>query len=400
MRRFLAVVFVAALAFASASCGKSSSSINPAAAEAAANAGDAALANGDVAAANAHYKDALGKDPSNSHANLGAAVTETALLQEDAGVDSLLTFLGDIPLPVAAARPGIARPSRMLSTLGMTPRLGFDPLSNGRGLAKLFILTAQDPALLSWFQAVVLNRILPRLQYAEDRLAVIETHPNFTYIVPPDVSGAPSPYEVDLGEVLALDAMINSIQGVLGVLVAYNFDTPAGKTQEELLAPASAFGTLWAGGAARLAAARLNLLNAHTRFLAMAAFITAETDDQTDDVIPKAALDTPEFLDLQTGFDDVHTALTSTVTVTGVEAYDLTLHDVDLAVSAFFTNPIADFKTKLPPLTFDVTTGDPMTSDPITFPDPAFNGIFPTMTNAKWYELIGPLNPPPARPRL
>ena len=33
--------------------------------------------------------------------------------------------------------------------------------------------------------------------------------------------------------------------------------------------------------------------------------------------------------------------------------------------------------------------GDVIVTDPITFPDPTLNGIFPGMDNAKWYTIIG-----------
>src|SRR5204863_4301723 len=127
------------------------------------------------------------------------------------------------------------------------------------------------------------------------------------------ISGAPSAIEVDLGEVLALDAVINSIQGVLGPIVAYDFDVPPGATNQELLDPASKFGKLMPDGAAQLAAAHLNLALSFTRFNAAVAEIHAETDDQSDDAIPLAALQTQDFADFATGFAQAEQALSGTV---------------------------------------------------------------------------------------
>ena len=394
MRRFLVVSFLAALVLAVTGCGKSKSSnpLNPAAAEAAAQAGDAALANGDYVTADARYQDALTKDPNNGHANLGAAITGLAMLQADAGVDSLLTFIGNTPIPAPAARA--AAPNRLLARMGISPRMSYDPISNGRGLAKLLLRTTSDPILASWYQRLVKNRIMPRLQYVENRMNTIELNPAFTYFIPTEISGASMPLEVDLGEVLAIDAMVNSLQGVLGVLVAYNFDALPDATPAELLAPGP-FAALNTDGAVQLAAARANLLLAKTRLGAMETFIGAEADAQGDDVIPANALAEPEFLDLKDGYAQMQAALTGVVSV-NVDAYDTSVIPVDLNLGVFFTDPISDWKAFVPTHTFDGVTGDVIVTDPIDFPDPTFNGIFPGMDNAKWYTIIGPLNPPVA----
>ncbi len=55
MRNLFLCVLLSTLALAATGCGKSKSSTNPDAAEAAARAGDQALANADLAGANAHY---------------------------------------------------------------------------------------------------------------------------------------------------------------------------------------------------------------------------------------------------------------------------------------------------------------------------------------------------------
>jgi hypothetical protein len=386
-----------ALALAAMGCSKSGSksTTDPGAAEAAALAGDESLANGDFVAADAHYHDALAKDGNNGHANLGAAITGLAMMQSDPGVDSLLTFVGTTPVPAPAARA--TRPSHLLARLALSPRMSYDPLSNGRGLARLLYKSTADPIMASWYQGVVKNRIMPRLQYVEDRMNILEANPSFTYMVPTAISGATVPIEVDLGEVLAIDAMVNSLQGVLGVLLAYNFDAPPTATPAELLAM-STFGALHTDGAAQLTAARANLLLAVTRLGAMETFIGAEGDDQSDDVIPAEALAMPDFVALEDGYTRMQTALTSTVPV-DVDAYDGSVKQVDIAAGAFFTAPIMDWKSYVPTHTFDSITGDLVITNPVTFPLPMFNGIFPNMDNPKWQAIIGPVNSPAATTR-
>ena len=397
MRRFFLISLMAALALTAVSCSKSSSSnpFNPAAAEVAAQAGDQALANQDLTGADAHYKDALAKDPGNPHANLGAAITGLGLLQQDPGVDSLLTFIGSVPLPAPGARA--ARSSRLLAHLGLPTAMRYDPLSNGRGLAKLLMRGAQDPILFSWYQRVIRNRIMPRLQYAEDRLNVLESHPSFIYLVPTNITGLDFPLEVDLGEALALDAVVNSLQGVLGTLVAYDFDALPGATPTELLNPAGTFGNLRTDGAAQLAAARANLRIASSRMVAMDAAIRAEIDDQSDDVIPAAALDEQGFKDVEAAFAQMEAALTGTVYYVDVKTWDNRTVVISLSAGNFFSTPIADWKTKIPHYTINFC-GDVVLDDPLTFPDATFNGLFPGMTSAILADIIGPVTPPSCIP--
>ena len=118
-------------------------------------------------------------------------------------------------------------------------------------------------------------------------------------------------------------------------------------------------------------------------------------DDQSDDAIPIAALQTPEFASLADGFAQAEHALSNTVAV-GVTDYLGNPASIDVNIAKFFDNPIADFKAEVPAYTFDVN-GDVVITDPITFPDPTFSQIFPNMDNTAWRGLIGPVTGP-ARP--
>jgi hypothetical protein len=394
VRTVVACCLVALLAFPLMGCSKDSekSPTDPAGAEVAAQAGDQALANGDVAAANSQYRAALGKDPQSGHANLGAAVTEIALLQSDPTVDSLMNLVSP---PVNSLHARATSPRQALSRRSLLPQRQFDPMTVGRAATRLLYQSTVDPTYAAWYQTVLRTRVMPRLQYAEDRLNTIEGNPAFNLIIQPAVSGAPEAVEVDLGEVLAMDALINSVQGVLGVLVAYNFDVPPDATTEELLDPTSHFAKLLPDGAAQLAAAHLNLGFSFARFNAMVTTIHAETDDQSDDAIPLAALETQDFAALADGFAQAELALAGTVQV-DVTDYLGNPTTIDVNISKFFDAPIADFKAKLPGYTIDVD-GNVVVTDPITFPDPKFNLIFPNMDNAAWQALIGPV-PGPSRP--
>lgn len=376
-------------------CGgdKGTSPIDPAGAQAEAQLGDQALASGDFEAASQHYEAALQKDPSNPQANIGAAITDIYLLQNDPEVAQLFGYIGGSPaFPIRSSGRESAR-SRVerLTAFGDTR---FQPLSPVRAVGRLTAMGTEDPPLLSDVQRVIRTKVLPRLERAEERLNRAEQNPSWRFLLPPSVTNEPDTIEVDLGEVYAVDAVVNAVQGWLQILVAYNFDTPNGAANpESLLANGTAFGTLHTGGAVYLGAARNNWMRADTQLEAGIAFIDNETDDQSNDVIPRDAVHLPEFLAWKAEFDKLQTSLSAPVAVSVTDCASGEV-SVNVQIGRFFTTPITDFKTKLPAHTFD-ENHEPVLTEPLTFPDPTFNGIFPGMTDAVWRTLIcGP--PPPA----
>lgn len=399
--RFVPIAIVSLLfMFGCSSSTRVTNPVNPGAAEQETVLGDQALAGGDYTAANTHYKAALAIDSSHPRANLGAAVTEVYLVQNDPEVAALIARLQALTAAPASLRtgpPALGRPgARITSRLGLVSGRLYDPSSIGRMLGVLVLQGTADPPLLSEVQSVIKRKLIPRVQYAEDRLNQVETDPNFVMRLPPSITDEPDTVEVDLGEVRVLDAVVNEVQGWLGIVVAYNFDVPNPVDlvpPDSLLGPLTNFGKLNTDGAAALSQARVDFLQAHTEFNAGVATIGGETDDQSDDVIPQAALLEPEFVDFRTTFDQVDASLNAPVDVL-VRDYLGVTRTIQVQLKNFFTNPIADWKTKLPDHDFDTTTGDPYILDPITFPDPIFNGVFPNMTNATWQSLIGPVGPP------
>jgi hypothetical protein len=397
MRILKVLVACAALSIV-AGCGSDDKATNPAdpgAAEQLSLQGDQALMNGDYAGANAYYKNALTKDPTHEHANLGAAVTELALLESDPEITPYVDPLLPAPQRGTTLLRGPA-PTRAMALVGGRR---YGPMLMGRVLGRLVLQGTSDPLVLSEVQDVIRRRVLPRLIYAEARLDRLELRPDFAMFLTPEMTGAPDTIEVDLGEIHMLDAFVNVIEGWLGIAVAYNFDFPEPSELvplDSLLdTPSNAFGKLNSGGGALLSSARLDFLAAHSELHAAASYILAETDDQADDAIPKAAIDTPDFDAVLAEFDNAYESLTGPIDVV-VQDYLGADKTIQVQLGNFFTNPISDWKAKLPTHSFDPVTGDPVVNDPITFPDPKFNNIFPNLTNTIWQQLVGPVPPRPA----
>jgi hypothetical protein len=391
MRILTVLVACAALSMV-AGCGsddKATTPVDPAGAEFLAQEGDQALIAGDYALANQKYKGALVKDPTHQRANLGAGVTELALLESDPEITPLVEPLLPAPQRGTTLLRGPA-PARATALVGGRR---YGPMLVGRALGRLVMQGTSDPVVLSDVQDVIRRRVLPRLIYAESRLDRLELDPGFVLLLSPEMTGGPDTIEVDLGEVRMLDAFVNVIEGWLGIAIAYNFDIPEPTElvpPDSLLAVGTAFGKLNSGGGANLASARLDFLAAHAELHAAADYILAETDDQGNDAIPMAAIQDPDFDAVLTEFDNAYASLTGPVDVVVQDhvGADVT---VQVQLGNFFTNPIADWKTKLPAHSFDSSTGDPIVNNPITFPDPKFNNIFPNLTNTIWQQLIGPV---------
>jgi hypothetical protein len=351
-----------------------------------------ALANGDYQAANAKYLAAVGNDPRNLRAQTGVALTGVYLIQNDPEVVRILNTTLPAPRPAPNLK---SKPASFMRLLAANPGVDLGPDAMRARVLRAFSLAATDPVALSDVQNVIVTHVLPRLQDAENRLNLVEADPTFSYPVAVQVGGNLETLDVDLGEIYTLDALLNVVQGSLGMLAAYDFDVPhsdyASAPQDSLLAPGTSFGALHPTGAAQLSGALSNLLLVKVRFDQAAGSIAGETDDQSDDAIPKDVLTTQEYADFQTQVDRADHALRGPIAIELTD-YLGSPFAAGVNISRIFVPAIADLKTKLPAHTFD-SNHFLVVSDPLTFDDPTFNGIFPDMTNARWQALVGPVGP-------
>src|SRR5262249_27441620 len=189
---------------------------------------------------------------------------------------------------------------------------------------RMLAFAADDPESLSEIQHLIKTRVMPRLAEAELRLAIVEQTSEFVMKFPPAVTGLPDTIEIDKGEVYLLDAVVNGVQGWLNIAVAYNFDVENSDYEhvnaESLLAAGTAFGTLHDDGSIQLNSARTNFMLVNTRLDQAAAFIAAETDDQSDDLVPQEWLNTPEYTDLADDVDQLYATLIAPVQVEATDA--------------------------------------------------------------------------------
>ncbi|MFH1361168.1 MAG: hypothetical protein ABIH69_00710 [bacterium] len=337
---------------------------------------------GDLDGANEAYEDVLASDPDNAEANFYTALIGTFDVVTDPRTIALAEKLGVTNLPKS-----INELITLPSTVSATSRLQtLSPYSQAAAVT----ITATE------VQTYISEVLLPILGRSLERLARVEADATFTHIIPTSVTGSDTALEIDLGEVYALDTYGSFLTGLLNEIVAYNFDyTGTGNPLTDPAAPAN-FGTLKATGTASMHTARDSYVRVINKAIAGINYIEAETDDQTDDAIPKfkEAADRENVLANLNKVKNCFTGVNTTFTRTYTSSYtydpvtrEWTPITVEQSIVCnfgnFYTTPVEDWKD------FYV---DNITSDgSITaadFPDGydfTFSGLFPEMGSfADW----------------
>jgi hypothetical protein len=389
----------------------------------------------DFTQANGLYKEAIALDPSNTEAQFGAAVTELLVLAQNEDVqvveDSLRAFTGEEeeglaekPLLGVGLAPNAKR-------IAMMPRIVYRMGKNtvqprfSRKAAKPVgeVRTASD------VQRIIEETFIPAVDYALARLTIVEGDPDFQFIITPELQGdaEEDPLELDLGEVYVLDAQLRTLKAFLLVATAYNLDFDEEGSYDFLedlsdaeilrqlmrLDQDSDFLTLRSSN--NMPKAGQNLLTAVEKLEKSVAFIRAEEDDQSDDLIKQRDLDD---LDAEIDLSDEADAPDFFRDIVGIEKALSKLREVlsgpvdidadfnddgqeeilKVNLSAFFYPPVQDLRKLLPhhewyPGNFDNmeiyddfaltdaygnTLGE--NDPPFVLPDPTFGGLLPDLT--------------------
>ena len=370
------------------------------------------------------YQEAIASDPKNTEAQFGAAIAHLLALSVNEDVravqDSVDAYMED---------------DDMASAANKVARLPLIP-------AKMTLQALADPLTVSDLQATVNEEIIPAIDYALDRLTIVEGDSEFTFVLTPAMMGDEDedPLEIDLGEAYMLDAQLRLLKGVLLVTTAYDFDFDMeGKyewleeypSDENVLRhlvrfdKTGTFMTLKSADSMRNAKAEI--LTAIGKMETGLETIRAETDDQDDDLIRREDIedldaeidlseegdDTPLFFREIRSTDDLlskaREALESTVEIEadfdGDEGTPKSTIVFDLG--SFFDDPIEDLRALLPHHTWHLELLDNRdfsdelvvtdaagvalgTSPPVLFPDPSFGGILSNVsTNQQLLDLFG-----------
>ncbi|MDE2807402.1 MAG: hypothetical protein OXN90_03210 [Gemmatimonadota bacterium] len=387
----------------------------------------------DFSEADRLYREAIAADPRNTEAQFGAALTHLLVLaiNEDmrALQDSLNAYTGD--------DEGSGKLAIVAMDLAATAEIAAkSPLL----VAKMTQDAIEDPLKVSDIQKTIEEEILPAIDYALERLQIVEGDPDFTFELTPEMQGdeEEEPREIDLGEVYMIDASLRLLKAVFLVVTAYDFDfddngsyafLDDGSNENvlrhvERLDKTGTFMTL--RSAAALPAAKASILTAIEKIEKGMEVIRAETDDQDDDIILADDLDDLDeeidlsdqddmpifFRDIRTTGDALSKAREILEGTVEIEAdfdgdEDTPKQTVVFDVGQFFDNPVQDLRALLPYHTWhldrlqnrnfadelvltDANSTALEASPPLVFPDPSFGGVFKSIgTNKELLNLFG-----------
>ncbi|MFH1386450.1 MAG: hypothetical protein ABIH50_02135 [bacterium] len=312
------------------------------------------LSSGDLDGAATAYNEALAADPTNSEANFGAAMLGVLGVAVD---DSTRTLV---------AKAGGNAPSTL------NELFSFMSTSSGAKAVNFssYIQTATTVEITpEEVQVYIKNTLIPKLDIALGRLAIVESDPNFKYILKASMTKTGMDRELDLGEIYALDMLGSFLKAALHEAIAYSWDyTTTNPLSEE------GFAKLKADGAVNMEAARVAYARMMAKWIDGLNYIDAETDDQSDDLIPKYT-NPSEKTTWVTYIGKIKNSLEN-----GATTIDLSsTKSIVVNLKAFYTAPIADLK---------VYINGAMNGCPAGY-DFTINGLFPGMTTAAdWSALV------------
>jgi hypothetical protein len=359
----------------------------------------------DFTNANALFKEALALNPNNSTANLGAGLTEILMALSDTTIRNVIQQWEDSSptSPSSSVKSDMLRFDIPSGTNDMAV-----PISTlGKNLMKILQKATTDPPTISKMQQVMKDNFLPRVDYALQRLAVIERDTAFQFKVSGKMQGNMnlSPVYMTLTEVYVMDAMLQGMKAMLEQFLVFSFDLPSYQTHDVVAAlqqSNTTFFVLASDGKAHATNAKNAILTMIGKIRSGINFLESQTGSQdnhiikirrgSDNGIAQADLDT-----VLTYLTKVENAFTGTFSFEAKNAdSDGNNYTISVSLGKFFDNPPTNPKAQwLPTYTVDTTAhgdiqwhwqGQDYAS--FNFPDPTFGGVFPGMTNDELKRLL------------
>jgi len=348
---------------------------------------------------NTLFKEALNLNPNNLTANFGAAITEILVAYSDTAINNAIKrwekYINDVSLSKTLINTGLPSETNKLAP-------PINAIANN--IVSIHKIALQDPPLISEVQKILRERLLPRINYALDRLTFIEKDTTFKFRVSGKMQGDPllQPVYLYITEVFLTDALLQGAKVILEEFFMYRFDLP-NYSQTSLINALSQnntnFFVLASDGLTRAQNAKaafnamLNKTETGIRYLET---ISGYRNDAAIKIgnkgIKQADLDSLKFY-----LQKTRTSLTSPVSILLKSAdSDGNDYTIQVFIGKFFDNPAQNPKSQYLP-TYIVepegTRGVRLkftanTYSEFNFPDPTFGGIFPGMTNENLKRIL------------
>jgi len=356
--------------------------------------------------ANTLYKDVLKSNPENSEANLGAGLTELILLSDDPQIeDSIEKWMDELPkspgdksrvFPRALKEKDISRVLSKLSSFLSSIATAKLPT---RGMRDFAIKATKAAPTVSEMQDVIEDIILPVLDYVIARLDIVETNPAFEL----RIEIYEEEIEIDRTDIYLLNSAVNSLKASLCFVVSYNLDV-----DYDLLSSTPTYYTYYLDKStcaehyypdffelkspSRLKETGDALDTAANKMLLAMDSVENETDDQTDDLLPKPSeCGGEDWNKTKHALNQFRDCLDGPVTIDFSYYVSESTQSITVNLNAFFyTSQMPNLRDALCPAgTWDHSTGElsfeDLDADTKTpdWQDPTFNGLLPGMINEK-----------------
>lgn len=222
-----------------------------------------------------------------------------------------------------------------------------------RGMINLPKAALVDPPKISDIQEYVENTIIPKLDFAISALDKIDDHSDYTFMVSPRMQGVDEAdsVEIDLGEIYAIEVVLNTLNTFANMTIAYNVDMWSYDSLEAIQAfsKGGAFLKLRSGNNP-MKKVKNSFFTALDKIAAGLFFIFNETDPQDDDLIKPDGLT----LDDVNQMSEMVTEIKNTISTPQKYTDDwddnpaTPEETITIDFSKIFDNPINDLKSVLP----------------------------------------------------
>jgi hypothetical protein len=352
--------------------------------------------------ANNLYRDATSSSPNNAGANFGAGLTEILRIYADPNINAMILRWDSVSLGKNSASSFLkfGIPSGMKDMAIPTKGLA-------KNMAKIVQTAITNPPLIGEMQDLMRDHLLPHIDYALDRFAVVESNPDFEFKISGKMQGdihADSLF-LDNTEVYIMDGVLRGIKAMVEQFLVYRFDLPAYTLQaavQSLQPNNTSFFYRASDGVARSQSVLADITTMIGKFQGAINFLKSETDDQSDDIIKVAPAQASgvHAADLDTALVYLAKALNFLSTSQNVLLTDADIdgndYNIQVNIANLYNNPPLNPKTAwFPAYSVDTSsTGDILwhwtnqTYSSFTFPDPTLSGLFPGMTNTDLKRIL------------
>ena len=351
--------------------------------------------------ANALYKEAISLNPDNLEAQFGAAITEIMSAYSDSDINQLIKdceqSFKDYDLGKIVSNPLLpTKPSNALIPVEILA-------GNVYFLNKVAI---KDPPLISRVQQVFSEKLLPRIEYAIERLNIIEQHTDFQFVVSAKMQGDLDlkSVKIYITEAEFMNAALCGLKSAIEIFLVYNFDLPnydKSTLLDALNQNNTTFFVLKSDSQQRVESIKNNFNLMLTKAKTGINYLETITGKKSDAVIKIGSGDVK-----QNDLDSVKKYLNMAINslsqnvALNLKSADSEGNDytININIGNFLVNlPENPKKDLLPPYTitssgsdkFDIKFAfDAGSYDEFNFPDPTIKGLLPGMSNETLKRLL------------